>query len=259
MTAQIDPTTLAVQTAQARRQVEAQECNAWYQQQQLLADRDPQAVREEWLRQGLAIDVAFEQQVEPWRQHYLAANPGQTLPGFLTPGFQSFSVKQQALKTAGALPLTPFAATAVRTNSPDGNMAGGVLENNLIVPDLSEVNGLIPADPNGTPFFLSLNPVDDPAGGISYDRWKMLIANPETRAMLGFDDKAASWLMRSEEGAFMWYQQALANEQQDAALQTQQAMHQIETHMNEGFKYANLAGIIGAVVLAGGLFFIFTG
>lgn len=132
--------------------------------------------------------------------------------------------------------------------------AYGIDPNHLIVPDLSNIDGPIPADPNGTPFFVPANPVDDPNGDISYDRWKSLIANPETRAMLGLDDKTASWLMRSEEGAFMWFQQAKANENQAHALDTQASMQQMTGHLNDGFKYAKLAGIAALVV---GVCFIF--
>lgn len=134
----------------------------------------------------------------------------------------------------------------------------GIPQNHLIVPNLSNVEGLIEPDPNGTPFFVPTQPVDDPAGGISYDRWKALIANPETRAMMGIDDKTASWLMRSEEGAFMWYQQALANENQATVLGAQDAMGEIEQHVSDSFKYGQAAVmVLGAVfVLALFMFFV---
>lgn len=135
--------------------------------------------------------------------------------------------------------------------------ANGLPENHLIVPDLSKVEGLIAPDSNGTPFFVPTNPVDDPTGGISYDRWKSLIANPETRAMLGVDDKTASWLMRSEEGAFMWFQQALANENQTAVLDAQESMQQMTSHINDGFKYGKLAGIAALVAMACFMFLVF--
>lgn len=133
----------------------------------------------------------------------------------------------------------------------------GIVQNHLVVPDLSNVEGLVEPDPNGTPFFVPTQPVDDPAGGISYDRWKALIANPETRAMLGVDDKTASWLMRSEEGAFMWYQQALANENQSNLLDTQEAMTEIEQHVSDSFKFGQAAvAVLGAVFVLG-LFIFF--
>lgn len=135
--------------------------------------------------------------------------------------------------------------------------ANDIPQNHLIVPDLSDVEGVIPPDPNGTPFFVPTHPVDDPAGGISYDRWKALIANPETRTMLGVDEKTASWLMRSEEGAFMWYQQALANENQAAALDVQDTMRQIEHHVSDGFKYGKAAALILVAVIVIGLVMFF--
>lgn len=127
----------------------------------------------------------------------------------------------------------------------------GLLPNHVVAPDLSQHEGLVPPDPNGTPFFVPTQPVDDLNGGISYDRWKTLIANPETRQMLGLDDKSASWIMRSEEGAYMLYQQGLANEQQAADAERQQAFGQMEAHINEGFKYAgwSIAILVATVVL----------
>lgn len=143
------------------------------------------------------------------------------------------------------------------TGEPLTLAAYGIPENHLIVPDLSKVEGPIPPDPNGTPFFVPINPVDDPSGGISYDRWKTLIANPETRAMLGLDEKTASWLMRSEEGAFMWFQQALANENQAATLQRKAVVQQVASHVSKGYRYGQLAGIALVVAFACYIFSLF--
>lgn len=133
----------------------------------------------------------------------------------------------------------------------------GLPQNHLAVPDLSGVEGLVPADPNGTPFFVPQFPRDDPGGGVSYDRFKTLIANPETRVMLGLDDTTASWIMRSEEGAFMWYQQALANENQEADLARQESFRQIESHIKSGFNYAQGAALAAIVVMGCIVFFLF--
>lgn len=94
MTDQIDPTTAAVQAAQQRRLVEASACDARYKDK-LATGQSPSQAHQQYLAEGRAIDAEFERTVEPWRQHFLAANPGEPLPAFLTPGFKSFAVRQQ--------------------------------------------------------------------------------------------------------------------------------------------------------------------
>ncbi|WP_449372264.1 DUF732 domain-containing protein [Arthrobacter psychrolactophilus] len=58
----------------------------------------PKLAHEVYLLEGRGIDASFEYKVEPLRQHFLASNPGEPLPDFLTPGFQSFATRQQSVE-----------------------------------------------------------------------------------------------------------------------------------------------------------------
>lgn len=96
--------TVAVSAASNRRRAAAQACTDRYQQK-LLSGQSPQRLYAEYLHEGRAIDATFENEVEPWRQHFLASNPNQALPLFLQPGFQSFSARQQLQKSPAQIPM----------------------------------------------------------------------------------------------------------------------------------------------------------
>ncbi|WP_104091817.1 DUF732 domain-containing protein [Arthrobacter sp. GMC3] len=73
--------------------MDASACDVRYQNK-LLASQSPAHAHEVYLLEWRAIDADYEDKVEPWRQHFLASNPGVPLPDFLTPGFQSFAARQ---------------------------------------------------------------------------------------------------------------------------------------------------------------------
>lgn len=178
---------------------------------------------------------------------YVLADPGLTARTGLDEATRLEAVKSEE---SAQVVWKRLLDNAAQTGTSLSLAANNIPVNHLIVPDLTDHDGLIPPDPNGTPFIVPERPVDDPSGGISYDRWKTLIANPETRQMLGLDDKTASWIMRSEEGAFMLYQQGLANENQEAELQSQDVYRQVETQIKKGFGYGGWAiGILLVVIV----------
>ncbi|MHA7303844.1 DUF732 domain-containing protein [Arthrobacter sp. TMN-49] len=96
MTDQIDPTTAAVRAAQQQR-VDAASASDERYKNKLTAGQSPSQAHQVYLTEGRAIDADFERTVEPWRQHFIASHPGEPLPDFLTPGFQSFSARQQSV------------------------------------------------------------------------------------------------------------------------------------------------------------------
>lgn len=94
MKASHDPTIAAVQAAQRQRRDAAEACEVRYQNL-LQTDTNLASAYERYLVEGKAIDSAFEHQIEPWKQHFLASNPGLPLPQFLMPGFKSYAALQR--------------------------------------------------------------------------------------------------------------------------------------------------------------------